>query len=402
MIGIRARGAIGDAALLLSAGCGQAAPATSASATTARPPGSAPSQRPTPGSLASPSTSSSAGLEVERLPTDGAPAALTTDGTRIVWSLADASGANPGIYRWQPGGSVELVYRSPNPRANMQSLAASGDHITFCEASTEEVGWISWTFWYLARPGAQPVKLATDRRPVDQPGLVPQPALNRDRLVYAIQRFDKGVLMSELVLIDLGTMKRRVLASTPFDTTEYWYPSLDGSRLVYGTVEYSKDGRTDDRHVYLRDLDRPTDRPRRLDSDGTAADPVIRGGTVVWKDAPRAFNMNNWGELEAYSLADGSIRKLDFASASEGQSHNFPSLGNRFVAADLWDATSLTIYDLATRTEVAVERYEPTSGHALMRPVIAGDLLVWVSAPDFTGAGGEIHYAQLPPAIASP
>jgi len=84
-----------------------------------------------------------------------------------VWSLADASGANPGIYRWKRGGSTELVYRSSNPRANMQSLAASGDHITFCEASTEEVGWISWTFWYLARPGAQPVKLATDRRPVE-------------------------------------------------------------------------------------------------------------------------------------------------------------------------------------------------------------------------------------------
>ena len=395
MIGIRARGAFGVAALLLSAGCSQPAPAPSNPPASSAPPAAS-------GASPTPRDTQRVALAVERLSTDGAPAALTTDGTWIVWSQADASGANPGIYRWKPGRSTELVYRSSNPRANMQSLVASGDHLTFCEVSTEEVGWISWNFWYLARPGAQPVKLAADRRPVDAPGLVPQPAMNRDRLVYAIQRFDKGMLISELVAIDLGTMKRSVLASAPFATTEYWYPSLDGSRLVYATVEYAKDGKTDDRHVYLRDLDRPDQGPRRLDSDGMAADPVIRGGTVIWKDAPRTFNMNNWGELEAYSLADGSVMQLDFASASGGQSHNFPTLGNRFVAADLWDSTSLSIYDLATRSEVTVERYQPTSGHALMRPVVADDLLVWVSAPDFTGAGGEIHYAQLPPPIASP
>lgn len=399
---MRARGAIGAVALLLSTGCGSPAPTTTSAAPVASPTGLERSDRSSPSTGLHGTASPLIAPKVQTLPTEGSPAALTTDGNQIVWSLADATGANPDIYRWQPGGSAQLVYHSPNPRANMQSLTASGDHFVFCEVSIEEVGWISWTFWYLARPGGKPVKLASDRRPIEEPGLVPQPALNEHQLVYAIQRIDKKVLFSDLVLIDLSTMKRRILASAPFNTTEYWYPSLDGSRLVYGTVEYSRDGADDDRHVYLLDLNRPTDKPRQLDDDGTAADPVIRGGTVVWKDAPRDFNMNNWGQLEAYSLADGSIKRLDFAPASEDQSHNSPTLGNRFVAAELWDPTSLSTFDLATRTEVPVEHYEPTSGRALMRPVIAGDLLVWVSAPDFTGVGGQIHYVQLPPVAASP
>ncbi len=343
-------------------------------------------------------------LRVERVPTDLIPGALVTDGVYVSWATGEAKGdTSPDIYRWKPAAKhVELVFRGPDRASGIQLLASHGDHYAFSAVGPEVHGFVTFTFWYVPKPGARPMKLASERRPVTRRGVLPQPTLSDDMLTYAIQRFEGARVISELVAMDLHTLKSTVLSSSNFADTEYWYPSLDGTRLVYGTVEYTNDRQHGERHAYLRDLQRPTDPPRRLDRDGEASMPVIRGATVAWKSAPRSFNMNNWGQVMRYSLGDSSLERLDFGTQAGDTEYVAPSIGNRFVVAEPENWSNLSVYDLGLRSGVSVERADPDGPAGFMRPGIAGDMLVWISAPDFTGIGGQIHYVQLPPAAASP
>ncbi len=396
MMGMRASVAIGCLALA-SAGC-SAPPAPTATLRV-----SASSAAPTPRRTAPQPTSvptptiSNLRLSYRRVPTDTAAGDITTDGRWIVWVVQDARD-RPQIQRWREGmRAPEIVFTSAYPHAAIQATKVAGDRMVFTETRGEGEQVLIWTFWYLDGPASAGRKLATGQGLRDFPALAPQPAMNERYLVYVVQRIESAATYSDLVVMDLRSGARRTIASSRFDSVEYWWPSLDGSRLVYGTVEYDAPHQHDQRHVYLLDLERPSQAPRRLDSDGIAADPVLHGETVVWKLAPTDFNMNNWGDLVRYSISTGRIERLRFAPSPNGFPHNYPSIGNRFVAAELWDSTSISVYDLQTDSELVLEKHSRTGPQVLMRPYVAGDLFVWVSATDASGEKSEIHFVRLPP-----
>ncbi|HET8586982.1 MAG TPA: hypothetical protein VFM74_03815, partial [Candidatus Limnocylindria bacterium] len=322
-----------------------------------------------------------------RVPTDASISDLTTDGTWISWSAGEGITA-PDIYRWRPGDAApQLVWRNPERVAAIDQLVAHGDHYAFVDAGEEVNDTITWRFWYLDAPGEQAARLASVTRPVDKRGIVALPALSDRYLVYTIPRYDGDAVTSELVAMDLRTRAARVVARSDFRDTEYWYPALDGSRLVYGTVEYRNDALHGERHVYLLDLDVPDATPRRLDSKGEASQPDILGDSVVWKTAAFNYNANNWGQIVEHSLLDGSETTLELGPADGWVQ---PDIGPRFATAEPDEWSYLGAWDRQTGAQVTIDSADPRSGSGFMHPALAGSLMVYVAAPDYTGVGGEI------------
>jgi hypothetical protein len=356
-----------------------------------------PTVAPTLSPRASGATPTPAAAQIEtprRVPTDGSISDLTTDGTWISWSAGEGN-TSPDIYRWRPGDAEpQLVWRNPERVAAVDQLVASGDHYAFVDAGEEVNDTITWRFWYLGAPGAEARQLASVTRPVDKRGIVALPALSDRYLAYTIQRFEGDGITSELVAMDLRTQQSRVIASSDFDETEYWYPSLDGGRLVYATVEYRNDALHGERHVYLLDLDRPGATPRRLDPKGEASQPDILGDTVVWKTAPFNYNANNWGKVVMHSLGDGSEATLELGPA-DGWAQ--PDIGDRFISAEPDEWSYLGAYDRRTGSLVTIDSADPKSGSGFMHPALARSLMVYVAAPDYTGVGSEVRYVGLPP-----
>lgn len=391
------RGAMGAAALLLLSSCG----ATSQSSSVPRNPlESRDIQVPIRSATSAPAgTPSTVKPTIERVPTEGAVGAVITDGTWIGWATGDPTGvSSPDIYRWKPGAAdIQLVFKNPKRDRGVQLPAMHGDRLAFSESGPDGDGFINWNFLYLEKPGALPVKLASARRPINSPGLLPQPAISEDYLVYALQTIDGASATSQLIAVDLRTLKQTVIAKSDFDKIEYWYPSLDGDRLVYGTVEYASDSVDGERHVYLLDIGDPDASPRQLDGDGEASQPAIGHDTVIWKAAPKAYNANNWGQLERYSLSTGEVHRLDFMHEQTGYFLAVPNIGPRFLTAEPSNWSRLAVYDLETNQEVTVEQADPTGQTGYMRPSLAGNLFAWVAATDFTGVHSEIHYVRLPP-----
>lgn len=388
MSSIRCRGALGAAALLL-AGCSHVTPPTppSSGVTHASEPASA-----SPGP-SSPSPSLALPLDALRVPTNFTPADLTTDGTWISWSGGAGSSA-ADIFRWRPGqAEPEVVWRDADRSAAIDHLVTNGSAYAFIEAGPPKNDTITWSLWYVAHPGDAGRKLETVTRPVDKLGVVALPAISDRYLVYTMQRVAGDELTSEVVAVDLATSASRVLVSSDFREVEYWYPSLDGSRLTYSAAEYANNPLHAERHVYLQDLD-SGEAARRLDPAGEASQPVILGQTVIWKTAPFQRNVNNWGQLVEYSLKDGSTREIDLGPAS---GYVMPQLGPRFVTAEPNEWTTLTAFDLEANRSVVIATVDPKGDAGFMRPTLAGNLMAYVAAPDFTGVGSEIRYVELPP-----
>jgi hypothetical protein len=337
------------------------------------------------------------------MPAEGEVWSVTTDGRSVAW-IETGPQRKDGVARRRRLGAEasEVLYRA-RPGMILQDLVLAGDHFSVVEviAQPDDAGRFSWRLLYGAAPGAAPVVLASEQRSVTSLGVVPEVAMDDRRLVMTVQHggLEDATWTNELVEIDLSSMARRRLAGADFDATEYWAPALDGSRLVFSTVEYAEDPRNGGRHVYLQDLARPW-APRRLDQDGNASFPVIRGDSVIWKVSDRDFNVRNWGQLHAYSLASRTLRALDFAPLAGSDSHRDPSIGNRFVGAELADTSRLSVFDLQTWSELPLEVYARDTTNTLMQVRVAGDLAVWLLAYDRHDGEGrdvEIHYAELPP-----
>lgn len=324
---------------------------------------------------------------------------IVTDGSAIAWSGGEPQGiASPDLYRWTVGSTrIETVFKNPDSFRSISLPAMQGDHFAFSESGSKDERFIDWNFLYVAAPGAEPVKLASARRPVESRGILPQPTISGERLVYSIQTITEAAATSQLISVDLRTMDKVVLAESDFDNdVEYWYPSLDGDKLVYATVEYANDQLNGERHVYLLDLGVPGSAPRRLDSGDGAAQPVIHGSTVIWKAAPREFNANNWGQLVRYSLLTGATERLDYLGETTGYYLAWPRLGPRFVAAEPSDWTRLAVYDLEANREVTVAQVDPRSTSGFMRPTLGGNLFAWVAATDLSGTTSGIQFVRLP------
>lgn len=313
-------------------------------------------------------------------------------GTYLMWSSGARADKEadvaPDLFGSTPGGSVSLLYDNPNRDSRLEFIGGQGTRIAFIEINQRVFGLGGWKLWYLSGPQSQPTEIDHGLG-----GQLPFFSLSGDRMVWTAVHGQPE--QSQLLLVDLATMNQRALLSADPAHTQYWFPSIDGNRIVFGTVELSPDGLSDQRHIYLLDADAPS-ALTRLDSSTSASEPVIHGDDVVWKESDPSLNFLNAGSLVRYSLATRLTTPITLPTVT-GLGFNDPSIGNRYVAAwaqsgrdvyllDLRDNAALKIIDLGPMTT------DPTDGVA--RPHVAGDLLAYVYGP----ATGdlELRWVMLP------
>jgi hypothetical protein len=310
-------------------------------------------------------------------------------GTFLVWSSGaradpDANVA-PDLFGSEPGSPVSLLYDNPNRDSRLELVGGEGDRIVFVEDNVHLFGPGRWKMWYLPNPGAAPQLID------EGSGSVPFFDLSGARLVWTVSGGEAND--SQLWLLDLETMERRLLLSADADRTEYWFPAIDGHLVVYGALELTPDGQGEERHIYLLDVDGDMT-PRRLDASQAGSgfgpsEPDIRGDIVVWKESTLAESHLVGGRLVRYSLRTGEIEPLtlnpDTFRHPGGDRYIFPSIGNRFVAA--WGGYDRALYlaDLETGTPLKVLDLgpiedDPHDAVGLIADLV-GDLLAYVFQP---------------------
>ncbi len=312
-------------------------------------------------------------------------------GTYLIWSSGARVSPNadvaPDLFGSEPNGPVTLLYDNPNRDSRLDLIGGDAGRIVFVEGNERLFGPGGWKMWYLADPAAEAQEIT------EGSGSLPFFDISGTRLVWTVMTGDPT--MSQLWLLDLQRMERRLLRSADAALTQYWFPAIDGNRLVYGTLELSADGEGEERHIYLLDLE-GDDIPRRLDRSGTAAEPDIRLDTVVWKESSRAESHLVGGQLVRCSLATGEIARLRLDPS--GPRYTFPSLGDRYVAA--WSDSDRALYlgDLETGTPVEILDLGPTSEDPHDNVGLTADLKGGLLAFMFGPATGplELRWIVLP------
>lgn len=310
-----------------------------------------------------------------------------TDGTSIIWSSGAQIGPNaayaPDLYYYTPGGpEPRVVFESANRDANLIPIKASHSQFAFAESLPAEGGLsLTWRAWHMAGPDSEPVLIDEADGPGAAAGPIPFFDIDNTRVVWTAFHGADPEQESQILLREHESGETMVLRSASAAEEQFWFVDLDADRLVYGTVEFPSSG-PEERHVYLLDLGDPTARPQRLDESGLAAMPQIAGDVVVWKETDPEFHLLNAGTLVTYSLASEEIQPVDFGTPGL----NYPSLGDRFVAAWIQDATVFNVYDLRAAQPVEVLRFPRIGDEAVVRPTIAGSLLVFSHVPADAGA----------------
>jgi hypothetical protein len=313
-------------------------------------------------------------------------------GTHLIW----ASGARadrgadvaPDLFASEPGGTGELIYDNPNRDSRLEYISGYGTKVAFVEFNGRKFGRGKWKLWYEPALGQDPTLV--DEGSGEQ---VPFFALSDTYLVWTAVH--GSPMKSQLLAIDLRTMQRRTLAEAQPDRTQYWFPDIDGHLVVYGTVEPNADFSSDERHVYLLDLDGAGDSVK-LDQSTSASEPAIAGDNVVWKQSDPTLNFLNAGSLIHYSIGSGKRELLEIPTP-KGLGFTDPSVGTRYATA--WSESDRALYlaDLETGTYPPVMDLGETSEDphdAVVRPDIKGNLLAYVFGP----AGGdlELRWVDLP------
>jgi hypothetical protein len=344
---------------------------------------------PTASAPVSPSPSPGLGLAFEEVGQQFTTPLLDvrTDGEEIIYSSGAADGPDgavaPDLYRLVPGGQPERILANPDRDSSLLPIAVAGGHYAFVELNDRLYGTAGWGVWYLGEPGAEPLLL--DQTDAAASRLVPKPqlALSDDYLVWQTFSHAPDGLRSELRMFDLRTQTQSVVASALSDTeAQYWFPSLDGSRLVYTFIDYSAGACPCRTSIELMDLKHPEAGPQRL-NDGAqgAVLGVIAGDSVVWKASSDVFN---WGQIVHLSLTTGEQTAL-----------NYPSLGNRFVAAWGADDTKFYVYDLEADAAFRIAEYAADGSRGDVRPAVSGDLMAWIHGEDADDL--YLRWTHLPP-----
>lgn len=299
--------------------------------------------------------------------------AVASTGSEVIWSAGpEADGDHaPDLYRYSlDTGSVDMLVRSTSRTSNLLPIAGSSVGYAYVEQVDTGSGLVSWVLWYLARAqGAEPQQLDA----MDPGGTVspaPTIAISDRWLVWASVHEREAGPTSEMMALDLASMRTRTLASSPTTMSEFWFPALDGERLVYGVAERGSG------MVFSLDLGGAGD-PTRLDTSSRAAMPVVSGDTVVWKES--SDNLLNWGSLVRYSLSTGGEQPIRFGAEAQV---NYPSIGERFLVAWQWDPTRLYLYDLATNQVITVDESPGSTTESDRRPHVNGRLVAWSHAPE--------------------
>ncbi len=316
----------------------------------------------------------------------------STDGSEIIWSNGPAGEQwAPDLYAYTPGDPAPtLVFRNQNRSAQLNTIAVHHGKYAFEELFTNKDGTTGWRLWFIAAKGSAPVVL--DSNAADPQGL-PVPAIwstiTDGQVVWNSVHMVAGQGTWSLRSYDFSTKTTRTLVEAPENRTEFWFPNADdGGRVVYSTVEYGPDDQaaTAAYHVYIASLSDNPLKPRQLDKDGLAAEPVLAGDgdTVVWKTVSPPMSVATWGQLVRYSLRTATTQQMFF---DDQTNLDYQSAGNRYVAGWVWNSRSFDVYDLETDSSVAIEEHEPTSSIGAYNAVAAQDLLVFVRGDDSKPGG---------------
>ena len=406
------------ASLVVAAGCAATTPDRSALPTGPRPP-DGPSAAPSAGRSVTPAPTPAASrdapastpeglaaLEIESISSELSGAVLTfaTDGLSILFASDRAddakAGSAPDLWRVVPPGDdpPELVWR--NPDRGHSIVGIGGDVGTIAWVETPVTGERAWNLWLLSRAGGEAILL--DSHPGDESvsSLVPSFSIYENTIVWSA--FDRGPSgsVSQLKVASGPGWEPSVLAERDAREAELWLPSLYGAQLAYTEVRYAPDRSSDERHVYLLSLG-SGEEPRRLDTSGRATMPLSVDGAVLWKETDPGFNMFNWGRMVRHDLATGSESQL---TIQPQEYVNYPTAGSRYLAWWGADAFAFGIYDLRDDKASTIVRYPTASQENVLRPYVAGDLLVWLHV-DTDAPGGptsELRYAVLPPLKPNP
>ena len=313
-------------------------------------------------------------------------------GSRLIWSTGARASQNedvaPDLLASTPGGSVEVLYNNPNRDSRLDYVGGDGSRVAFIETNDRVFGPGGWKLWIIPAPLQGAIELDKGVG-----GQLPFFAMSGDRIVWTAAMAQPE--MSQLLMVDLTTMRRTILLASSPETMQYWFPSIDGTRIVFGTVEMAADGETDERHVYLLDLAQSST-PVRLDTSLSASEPVIRGDDVIWKESDPTLNFLVAGTLVHHSLATGRTEPLPLTTVS-GLGFTSPSIGNRFVAAWAQSLRDIYLFDLEDRISVRVVDLGPMTEDptdTVARPHIAGDLLAYVYGPKVGDL--ELRWVKLP------
>jgi hypothetical protein len=330
----------------------------------------------------------------------GSVLAFASDGESVLFSSgrADDAGrdAAPDLWRYTPGPDPgpHLVWRNPDRDHSIVGLG--GDLGMLAWVSTPTTGERAWDLWLLPRDAREPFRIDSHPGDFDVSSLVPSFSVYENTIVWTA--FDAGASgpVSQLLTASAPDWMPRVIAERRAEEAELWHPSLYGSQLAYVEVRYADDRASDERYVYLQQVGAPASDARRLDTSGRATMPLSVDGAVLWKEADPGFNMFNWGRMFRHDIASGETMPL----GTWPQDYvNYPSAGARFVAWWGADSFQFGVYDLRDGHPRLIERYAEATQESVVRPHVAGDLLVWLyvdtDAPG--GSYGEIRYAFLPP-----
>lgn len=324
---------------------------------------------------------------------------FASDGESILFSsgVADdaAPDAAPDLWRFTPGPSAEpeLIWRNPRRDHSIVKLGGDLGMAAFVDIPLD--GSRAWDLWVLPRHSSEPILLASHPGDEEISSLVPSFSMFESQIVWTeFARGPEGAV-SRLVAARDPDWQPEVIAERNADEAELWLPSLYGSQLAFTEVVYADDRSTDERHVYLMNLGEDSSLARRLDTSGLATMPLSSDHAVLWKEADRGFNMFNWGRMFLHDLETGETRPLGLRPQ---EYVNYPSAGSRFVAWWGADSTQFGVYDLVRGAPRLIERHASDGDISILRPHIAGDLLVWVevdrSKPD--GENAVLRYSYMP------
>jgi len=321
-----------------------------------------------------------------------------SDSYAVIWSsgvLDGPVGNNvPDLWRYVPGQpEPELLWRNPHRDRQLPKVAGDTDVWAFAETSSLGERW--WNLWLLTEPGGEPILL--DSHPGDEniPSLVPSFDVDAGRIAWtSFDRAPDGAV-SQIWMAEAPDWEPHLLGEAAASERAFWLPSLRGERLAYVEVTIGADPSEDVRHVLLADLATPGADPTQLDSSGNATMPVLADDAVIWKEPDKGFAMFNWGRLYGYAFETGEITPLRIAPQDYV---NYPSGGGRFVAMWGADSSTFAVRDLELGANRLIARFD-NQVDAIMRPHLAGDLLVWLHLrTDGPGDGprAPIEYAWLP------
>ena len=325
---------------------------------------------------------------------------FASDGRGIIFSSGVADGPEgefaPDLWRYEPfAEEPELLWR--NPRRDRSLVRIGGEPGTWAFVEIALDGSRAWDLWLLTDADAEPLLLDTHPGDEEVSSLVPSFDVHEGQIAWTA--FDSGPSgpVSQLLVARAPTWEPSVVLERPAREAELWLPSLRASTLVYSEVVYAPDRAADERRIFMLDLRAPEAEPKRLDVSGLATMPLAVDGAVIWKETDPGFSMFNWGRLVRYDLETEAIAPLPMRPQEDV---NYPSAGDRFVAAWGADSQTFTIHDLERRMSRYLERYDADEPNDVLRPHVAGDLLVWQLVSEGVGgeATSELRYALLPTA----